>query len=58
MKVLDLGCGNSKLLEEMYDQDGFRDLVGVDISPAVIQNMAERNKNRSSIQCKWVEGIV
>ena len=49
VKVLDLGCGNSKILEEMHDQDGFRDLVGVDISEALIKNMAERNKQRPSI---------
>jgi len=38
-----LGCGNSKLSEEMYD-DGFKNIANVDYSPVVIAQMKHRHK--------------
>ncbi len=37
-----LGCGNSLLSEEMYD-DGFNNITNIDISPIVISQMQERS---------------
>jgi len=36
IKILNLGCGNSELSEEMYD-DGYLNIVNIDISPVVIE---------------------
>ena len=33
-----LGCGNSKLSEQMYE-DGYTNILNVDISPTVIEQM-------------------
>eukprot|EP01016_Furgasonia_blochmanni_P045551 TRINITY_DN643_c0_g1_i7.p1 TRINITY_DN643_c0_g1~~TRINITY_DN643_c0_g1_i7.p1 ORF type:complete len:305 (-),score=37.50 TRINITY_DN643_c0_g1_i7:269-1183(-) len=44
-RILMLGCGNSGLSEEMYD-DGFRNIDNVDISSVVIGQMKERNRER------------
>ena len=43
--VLNLGCGNSEMSEEMYD-DGYHNIVNIDISHNVIKYMKERNKQR------------
>ena len=32
VKVLNLGCGNSVLPEEMYDNDGYKEIWNIDIS--------------------------
>jgi EEF1A lysine methyltransferase 4 len=36
--ILMVGCGNSKLSQQMYDA-GYRHIVNVDISPSVIEQM-------------------
>ena len=41
-----LGCGNALMSEHMYDA-GYRNIVNIDISSVVIENMRERNKERS-----------
>ncbi|KAH7335418.1 S-adenosyl-L-methionine-dependent methyltransferase [Rhizoctonia solani] len=38
VRILMLGCGNSTLSEDMY-QDGYHDIVNIDFSPIVIQHM-------------------
>ena len=43
MKILNLGCGNSVLAEEMYDE-GYHGIWNMDISNVCIQQMTERNK--------------
>ena len=43
--VLNLGCGNSEMSEEMYDA-GYHNIVNIDISHNVIKYMKERNKQR------------
>ena len=40
--ILMLGCGNSILSEQMYDQ-GFTRIMNVDISSVVINQMAQRS---------------
>ena len=43
--ILHVGCGNSELPERLYD-DGYRRVVSIDVSPAVVRFMAKRNKER------------
>jgi 2-polyprenyl-3-methyl-5-hydroxy-6-metoxy-1,4-benzoquinol methylase len=47
-----LGCGNSKLSEQMYDA-GYCDIVNIDISESVVEQMKAstdaKNKNM-----KWL----
>ena len=38
--ILNIGCGNSKLAEEMYE-DGYTSITSVDISDIVIEQMQE-----------------
>ena len=39
---MNLGCGNSILAEEMYD-DGIKQVYNMDISTVIIKQMKERN---------------
>ncbi|TRM60752.1 S-adenosyl-L-methionine-dependent methyltransferase [Schizophyllum amplum] len=41
-RILMLGCGNSKLSEDMWD-DGYHNIVNVDYSPVVIEQMCRRH---------------
>ena len=52
-RILMLGCGNSKLSEDMYD-NGYKNIVNIDISNVVIEFMKERNKE-SRPDMKWIE---
>ncbi|XP_033007098.1 eEF1A lysine and N-terminal methyltransferase isoform X1 [Lacerta agilis] len=40
--ILVAGCGNSELSEQLYDE-GYQDIINVDISEVVIKQMQERN---------------
>ena len=52
IKILNLGCGNSGLAEDLYD-NGFTCVFNNDISDSVIQQMKERNsEKRPELQCK------
>lgn len=42
--ILQLGCGNSILQEEMYDV-GYKNITNIDISPIVIEQMSERSRD-------------
>lgn len=50
-KILILGCGNSRLSEDMY-KDGFIHITNMDYSPVVIQKMCERHQ-RSCPAMTW-----
>ena len=39
--ILQIGCGNSRLCEEMI-QEGYEGIVNIDISSVVIQQMTEK----------------
>lgn len=52
--ILDLGCGNARLSEDMYD-DGFLNITAVDISQTAISMMQERNADRRP-GIRWVVG--
>lgn len=44
-RILNIGCGNAELTEDMYD-DGYRRIINMDISSVVIDQMRERNLHR------------
>ena len=46
LKVLNVGCGNSVLPEEMHDVDGYREIHSMDISQNCITAMIARNEER------------
>ncbi|CAE7560268.1 EEF1AKNMT [Symbiodinium pilosum] len=50
--ILHLGCGNSLLPEDMYD-DGYHNIINVDNSEVVISQMMERNFKRP--QMLWLQ---
>ncbi|GAB5589104.1 hypothetical protein Unana1_04004 [Umbelopsis nana] len=50
--ILMLGCGNSTLGEDMYD-DGYKNITNIDYSCTVIKQMAERCSDRPEM--KWLE---
>lgn len=51
-RILMVGCGNSKLSEQMYD-DGFTNIVNTDISPACIEHMKKHYEN-SEKKMEWM----
>ena len=48
-QILHVGCGNSKLSEEMLE-DGFLNSVNIDISQVVIKAMQEKYRDKSSMR--------
>ena len=49
-KILMLGCGNSLLSENMYDE-GYEYIYNIDISHVVIEQMSKRNVSRKNMKC-------
>ncbi|CAN6337711.1 unnamed protein product [Urochloa humidicola] len=49
-RVLMLGCGNSLLSEDMA-KDGYEDIVNIDISSVVIEQMREKHKEIPQLTC-------
>lgn len=43
IKILNLGCGNSIMCEDMYDE-GYTQIENMDISEVCIQQMEARNQ--------------
>ena len=50
-RILMLGCGNSALSEQMY-KDGYRNIVNIDFSPVVIENM--KRKCKHLVEMEWL----
>ena len=52
--VLMLGCGNSKLSDQMYEA-GYQDILNIDISPSVIEQMKQASieKGYDLNKIKW-----
>jgi ubiquinone/menaquinone biosynthesis C-methylase UbiE len=46
--ILQLGCGNSRMTEDMYD-DGFTSIANIDISKVCIEQMQERHKDKGTL---------
>ncbi len=53
-KILHIGCGNSLLSEEMYD-NGFKHIENIDISQVCIDQMTERNQERPEMTWKTMD---
>jgi SAM-dependent methyltransferase len=57
-KILVVGCGNSDFSADLYDA-GFTNVVNVDFSSIVIENMREKNQDRPEmewkVRCCWRE---
>ncbi|EIM86845.1 S-adenosyl-L-methionine-dependent methyltransferase [Stereum hirsutum FP-91666 SS1] len=51
-RILMLGCGNSTLSEDMYD-DGYKNIVNIDYSDVVIERMKSRHSVRPEME--WHE---
>ncbi|KAJ3890478.1 S-adenosyl-L-methionine-dependent methyltransferase [Lentinula edodes] len=52
-RILMLGCGNSKLSEDMYD-DGYHNIVNTDYSSIIIEKMKQRHGDARP-QMEWHE---
>ncbi|KAI8061153.1 S-adenosyl-L-methionine-dependent methyltransferase [Gongronella butleri] len=50
--ILILGCGNSTLGEDMYN-DGYKHITNIDYSPTVVENMKQRCAHMPEMQ--WLE---
>ena len=50
-RILMLGCGNSMLSADMY-KDGYKNIVNIDFSPVVIENM--KRKCQALIGMQWM----
>ncbi|KAJ9455349.1 Methyltransferase-like protein 13 [Diplonema papillatum] len=48
-RVMVAGCGNSTLCEDLYDNAGFTNVVGVDFSTTVVQAMRDRVGRREGV---------
>ena len=44
-QILNIGCGNSRMSEEMYEE-GYENITNIDISKSVIDSMAEEYKDK------------
>jgi len=49
VRILNLGCGTSRICEEMYD-DGYENIVNIDIVEAAVEKMRARNMSRSKME--------
>jgi len=56
-KIINLGCGNAEFSEHMYD-DGYKNIVNIDISENVIKYMEDRNKERAGMTCNKINLII
>ncbi|KAI0794493.1 S-adenosyl-L-methionine-dependent methyltransferase [Fomes fomentarius] len=52
-KVLMLGCGNSTLSQDMYD-DGYKNIVNTDYSSVLIEKMRHKHEE-SAPEMEWLE---
>jgi SAM-dependent methyltransferase len=50
-RILNLGCGNSTLPADMFE-DGYRRIDNIDISSVVIRQMQEANAGKEGLSCK------
>jgi 3' terminal RNA ribose 2'-O-methyltransferase Hen1 len=60
-RVLDLGCGEGNLLRALLEEKSFSEIVGVDVSPYVLERAAnrlrlERMPERQSQRLKLMQG--
>ncbi|KAJ1960756.1 hypothetical protein GGI12_003630 [Dipsacomyces acuminosporus] len=53
-QILMLGCGNSTLSGDMYD-DGYENIINVDYSDVVIEQMKQRTKHQPKMEWKVMD---
>ncbi|GAB5370931.1 hypothetical protein AAMO2058_001535500 [Amorphochlora amoebiformis] len=53
LKVLDVGCGASKVSEDLF-LDGFRDIIGIDISKSIIDRMKAKYADKKYLSNKFM----
>jgi len=53
-KILVVGCGNSRLSEDMY-KDGYKNITNIDISGVVIKAMEQKHKDYSGMTYKVMD---
>lgn len=56
IRILHVGCGNSLLTEQMYDA-GYLNIINLDTSAVVIEQMVERNRHRPEMQWLVMDAI-
>ena len=54
-RILVVGCGNSLLSENLYE-DGFQEITNVDVSSVVIDQMEKRYKDTQFADMKFIQG--
>ena len=52
-KIINLGCGNAEFSENMYD-DGYKNIINIDIAPNVIEYMRGRSKDKTDMKCIYI----
>ena len=50
--ILNVGCGNSRLSEDMYD-DGYTSIANIDVSKVAVDQMVEKYRDKSGLT--WQE---
>jgi len=55
-RILHVGCGNSELPEEMYD-DGYHNIANIDTSEIVISQMRQRNAKRADMTWSVMDAL-
>ncbi|CAK0817407.1 unnamed protein product [Prorocentrum cordatum] len=53
ISILDAGCGNSLLAEQLYD-DGYRNITSIDNSQVVVQQMIARQQQTARPELQWL----
>ncbi|PIA13463.1 S-adenosyl-L-methionine-dependent methyltransferase [Coemansia reversa NRRL 1564] len=53
-RILMLGCGNSTLSGDMYD-DGYKDILNIDYSDVVIEQMRQRSRHQHMMRWKVMD---
>jgi EEF1A lysine methyltransferase 4 len=48
-EILNVGCGNAPLVQDMYD-DGYRNITSVDTSPVVIQQQTMKHADKEEVE--------
>ncbi|KAI5475725.1 S-adenosyl-L-methionine-dependent methyltransferase [Pseudohyphozyma bogoriensis] len=54
-KILVLGCGNSTLSADLYE-DGYRNVTNIDFSSVVIDRLSKQHRDKPEM--KWIKGDV
>lgn len=53
-QILNIGCGNSRMSEEMYD-DGFINIMNIDYSQVVVKAMQEKYSDKPTMRYEHMD---